>query len=134
MPAWAFRIQTNLANQPSMKIIRLACFLALLLTGSFVFAQNPVSPDSAKFHEGSLTTICGKIYSVHTGKNGIVKFNFGADYPDNTFTAVIFADDAGKFKKPEEYNGKQVCVTGKVQLYKGKAEIILKDVNQVREQ
>jgi hypothetical protein len=97
-------------------------------------AQQPVSPDSAKYHEGSLITVCGKVYGTHTGKTGVVMLNFGAAYPDQTFTAVIFADDASAFKKADEYNGKKLCVTGRVKMYQGKAEVILKSPDQLREQ
>jgi hypothetical protein len=116
-----------------MKMIKLVLTLAMILPGAIAFSQT-VSPDSAKYHEGALTTVCGKVYGTHAGKDGILKLNFGADYPDNTFTAVVFADDASKFKKVEEYNGKEICVTGKIQIYKGKAEVVLKEVNQLREQ
>ncbi len=118
-----------------MKMFKFALTLVMLLTVMKAFSQTgAVSPDSAKYHEGALTTVCGKVYGTHSGKNGILKLNFGADYPDNTFTAVVFADDASKFKKAEEYNGKQVCVTGRIQLYKGKAEVVLKEASQLREQ
>jgi DNA/RNA endonuclease YhcR with UshA esterase domain len=116
-----------------MKMIKLVFTITMLLQGAIAFSQS-VSPDSAKYHEGSLTTICGKVYGTHAGQNGILKLNFGADYPDNTFTAVVFADDASKFKKAEEYKGKEICVTGKIQIYKGKAEVVLKEANQLREQ
>ncbi len=117
-----------------MKINKLALIIIMLLSAGAAFAQQPVSPDSAKYHEGSLTTVCGKVFGSHTGNTGVVMLNFGGAYPDNTFTAVIFADDASKFKKADEYNGRQICVTGKVKLYKGKAEVVLKESNQLREQ
>src|SRR5690348_8434846 len=82
-------------------------------------AQTSITPDSAKYHEGSLTTVCGKVFDTHTGRGGVTKLNFGAAYPDSPFTAVIFSDDSSKFKHPEYYNGKKLCVTGKVQLWKG---------------
>jgi len=116
-----------------MKIVKPVLILVILLCAASSFAQT-ISPDSAKYHEGSLATVCGKVYGTHTGKTGVVTLNFGAEYPDNSFTAVVFADDASNFKKPEEYNGKQVCVTGRIKMYKGKAEVILKEASQLREQ
>jgi hypothetical protein len=103
-----------------------ACYAAL--------AQTTVTPDSAKYHEGSLTTVCGKVFDTHTGRGGVMKLNFGGAYPDNTFSAVIFSDDVAKFKPAEYYSGKKFCVTGKIQLWKGSAEIILKDPDQLKEQ
>jgi DNA/RNA endonuclease YhcR with UshA esterase domain len=56
----------------------------------------------------------------------------GGSYPDNAFTAVIFADDAGKFPNLSALNGKTVDITGPVQLYKGTPEILLKDAAQLK--
>ncbi len=118
-----------------MKVIKFVFTLVLLFTGVITFAQSgTVSPDSAKYHEGALTTVCGKVFGTHTGNTGVVMLNFGGVYPDNAFTAVIFADDVSKFKKADEYNGKQLCVTGRIKLYKGKAEVVLKEANQLLEQ
>jgi DNA/RNA endonuclease YhcR with UshA esterase domain len=127
-----------------MKFIKLTITLVIILSGAAVFAQQPenktdqsissepVSPEAAKNYDGSLITVCGKVFGIHTGQSGVSMLNFGAAYPENTFTAVIFADDASKFEKAEEYKGKQLCVTGRVKLYKGKAEIVLKDRNQLK--
>ena len=60
--------------------------------------------------------------------------NFGGNYPANTFSAVIFADDVANFKKPEYYSGKTLCVTGRIKLYKGKAEVVIKSADQIRDQ
>ena len=92
------------------------------------------SPDSAKYFEGKLTTVCGKVSGTHVGKSGVMMLNFGKEFPDNSFTAVAFEGDVSKFKSANHYDGKQVCVTGKVQMYKGKPEIILNEASQLKEQ
>ena len=99
-----------------------------------VYGSQPISPDSAKYHDGSLETICGKVTGTHVGKTGVMMLNFGAPFPDNSFTAVIFTDDAPKFKNVEEYKGKTICVIGRIKTYKGKPEIVLKETSQLREQ
>ena len=93
-----------------------------------------ISPDSAKYHDGSLQTICGKVTGTHVTKSGAMMLNFGAAYPENSFTAVIFSDDAPKFKKVKDYDGKTICVIGRIKMYKGKPEMVLKETNQLREQ
>jgi DNA/RNA endonuclease YhcR with UshA esterase domain len=45
---------------------------------------------------------------------------------------VILAADAAKFPGVTSLNGKTVDVTGKVQLYKGKPEILLTDAAQIK--
>lgn len=91
-----------------------------------------VAADSAKFHIGEQTTVCGKVMGVYTGKSGVVKLNFGADYPNNTFTAVIFENDVKKFKPAAEFKGQTICVNGNIELYNGKPEIVLHDPLQVK--
>jgi hypothetical protein len=125
-----------------MKIV-LTAFI-ILIFGSPIKAQNvldnvyadqaTVGPDSAKYYEGSIITVCGKVTGTHTGEGGVMMLNFGGAYPKNTFTAVVFADDVPKFKIAEEYEGKVLCVTGRIKIYRGKAEMVLKSLNQLREQ
>jgi DNA/RNA endonuclease YhcR with UshA esterase domain len=47
---------------------------------------------------------------------------------------VIWGRVRSKFGTPERYlRGKQVCVTGQTQLYRGKAEIVVRDAKQLSE-
>src|SRR5207253_54313 len=108
--------------------------LSLILIASCCKAQT-VSPDSAKYHEGSLTTVCGKVMGAFTSGTGKVLLNFGADHPNEKFTAVILSSDAAGFKfNPEtHYKGKEVCVTGKIKMYKEKPQIVVTSANQINE-
>src|SRR5436189_51174 len=65
------------------------------LTGDF----NYVSPDSAKYHVDELTIVCGKVTGVHTTASQTTFINFGAPFPNNSFTAVIMAKDTAAFKE-----------------------------------
>lgn len=92
------------------------------------------SPDSAKYHVGSIVTVCGKVSGVHLNKEGMLFLNFGNPFPDNSFSAIAFKDIAPKFKAAEHYNGKHLCITGPIKMYKGKPEIVLMELNQVKEE
>jgi hypothetical protein len=60
--------------------------------------------------------------------------NLDKSYPNQIFTAVIFGSDRPKFSTPETtLQGKRVCVTGTIQLYRGAPEIILRDPTQISE-
>ncbi len=48
------------------------------------------------------------------------------------FSGVIFASDFAAFPSISTYNGKKVDVTGTVEMYQGKAEIILKTADQLK--
>jgi hypothetical protein len=59
--------------------------------------------------------------------------NFDKPYPNHTFTSVIFGADREKFGKPEEtYLQKDVCVSGKIEDFNGKPQIVLTDPKQIR--
>ena len=107
--------------------------LILFLLSACCRAQT-VSPDSAKYHEGNLITVCGEITSGKISESENVYLNFGAPYPDNSFTAVIFAKDSINFKeiRPKDYlRKKNICVTGIIKMYKEKPEIIIKSPDQI---
>lgn len=58
----------------------------------------------------------------------------GGKYPNNLLTIVIKGDNRKKFNyKPEvEYQGKEICVTGKLVEYKGKPQIIIDSPEQLK--
>jgi endonuclease G len=73
--------------------------------------------------------VCGKVVGTRYNKNtetGITYLNFDKPYPDSPFTVVIFGKDRINFSyEPEVYlKNKVICVRGKVQLYKGKPQIV----------
>ena len=105
----------------------------------FVFAagaQKELSIDSLSQHIGDSVTVCTKIYSgiyLERGKGTPTFLNAGAAYPNAPLTIVIWADAREKFKDPPEvfYKDKDVCITGKIILYKEKPEIVLYDEKQI---
>jgi hypothetical protein len=50
------------------------------------------------------------------------------------FTVLFWGSDRSKFKKPPEtpYSEKEICVTGMIRSYQGKAEIVVKDPGQIK--
>jgi len=53
-------------------------------------------------------------------------------YPDEPFTIVIFGNDRPKFGQPElALQGKRICATGKIELYQGKAKVVVHDPGQI---
>ena len=110
-------------------------FLPLFLFISFFCSAQSVVPDSAKYHIGSLTTVCGDVISVYRTDSGTVFLNFGQAHPHETFMAVIFKKDISKIKYDLlTLKSKRVCIIGMVKMYKGKPEIIIKQENQIRVQ
>lgn len=109
---------------------------ALLIATAVVVGQahlqQPLIRDSeAAAHVGESVTVEGTVVAVHTARSGTTFLNFGAAYPNQTFTAVIFKTAADRFPNPQHWEGKRVRVTGKVRLYRGKPEIALDEPSQI---
>ena len=88
-------------------------------------------------HVGEKVTVCGKVYTTRFLDYSAKKptfLNLGAAYPNQTFTIVIYGPSREKFSyQPEErLKNQNVCVTGRVQLYKNKPQIILNEPEQLK--
>ena len=106
--------------------------LALALTPSATLAQT-ISPSEAKDHVGQIVTVEGLVGEVHHAASGKVTFiDMGGRYPNNTFAGVLFSGDASKFPEIDSLGGKTIDITGRVQLYRGAAEIIVDDPAQLK--
>ena len=108
-------------------------FLAL----GFVLAAAPAGAQTigsaeAKAHVGQTVTVEAAVVDVHTVRSGVTFLDIGGRYPDNDFTAVIFAADAVKFPNVRALAGKTVAISGPVQLYKGRPEIVLNAADQLK--
>jgi len=115
---------------------RLIGSAAFILICSFTDAQQEIKIEDAAKHEGDSVKVCTKIFGAKyfEGSGGApTLLNAGAKYPDAPLTLVIFGTSRAAFKnKPEEfYPNKEVCVTGRIVIYKGKPEIILSNEEQV---
>jgi hypothetical protein len=123
-------------------IIVITCLLAL---SAFVSAQNTPPPriaaTDAKNHRGEIVTVCGKVVDTKTSKYGIaghgkpVTFDIDQPEPNPVFFFVTFGSEAGG---PEEvisaYQGKHVCVTGKVTVATAAPYIMAADRSQIKVQ
>ena len=106
--------------------IRIAAMVAAVtLSAEPAFAA--AIPDSqAISHVGQTATVQGTVSNVHVSGKGTVFINFGAPYPNQDFTAVIFSSSAGAFGDVMRLEGKTLAVTGPITMWKGKPEMILR--------
>jgi hypothetical protein len=85
--------------------------------------------------EGKIVTFCAPITGTYQtkGERKVTYLNFGKAYPDHSFTVVFFEKVLKTFSyDPLTLKGKQVCITGKVILYKEKPEIVLYDEKDLK--
>ena len=97
-------------------------------------AADNLSPTEAANHVGETAKVCGLIAGAKyaTQVKGQPTFvNFEKDYPNQVFTALVWGNDRRHFSPPpESLVGKQVCVSGKIESYKDRPEIIVSSPGQ----
>ena len=112
----------------------LIIFISICLT--LISFSQTVPLDSVINYQGKTITVCSKVQSTYVtkGDKKTTYLNFGNPYPNTTFTVVIFEGDLPNFKNtPSEYlKDKNVCITGKVKIYKGKPEMIVNKEEQIK--
>ena len=108
-------------------------FLCLLSSSAFVSsAQAACIPYiEAPAHVGESVCVSGKVLKVAEGKNGAWFLDFCEDYAQCPFTVVVFSRDLRNVGDVRSLSGKDIELFGKIKLYGGRAEIILKDGRQL---
>lgn len=116
-----------------MKTIK-SLSIFFLLCGTIVAQQNTTDLNLEKYLNKNVE-YCDHVHGTYVtqGKNKVILLNLGAKYPDHRLVVAIFESDWNSFKyDPSDYlNNKDICVKGKLILYKGKPEIIVKNPNQI---
>jgi hypothetical protein len=110
---------------------RAALALALSLAVAPAFAADIAVKDAAA-HVGQMATVVGLVDNVHQSRSNMIFIDMGGTYPNNAFSAVVFAKDAGKFPNLMPLKGKKVGITGKIEMYRSKPEIVLHTADQVK--
>ncbi len=121
-------------------VIALFCMTGLSF---FAFAQSAapprVAPAEAKNHVGETVTICGKVVDSKVGRYGIagrgkpVSFDIDQPEPNPVFYFVTFGEQpAGPQEAIAAYQGKNLCVTGKIAEAEGTPYIMAADRTQIK--
>ena len=130
---YAARERSVTAVQVEKAGVRLAALLNSALTAPSPALAETVAPSAASSHVGQTVTVKGIVDYVHTAaRSGVIFIDLGGRYPNNTFTAVIFYEDTGKFPHVGALRGRTVEITGRVRLYEGRPEIILRAASQLK--
>jgi hypothetical protein len=109
----------------------LLCFIMIS-----AFAQTEIKVDDAKNHIGETVKICTKIFGgKFFEKDSLTLLNAGGFYPDAPLTIVIRGKLRDEFNKPEEYyKSAEVCITGKLEMFRERPEIVIFKKDQIEEQ
>ena len=116
-----------------------AVFVLLFATLSFtVWAQKDIKLEEVKNHIGDSV----KVEAIFTGVKVFVDddnrptlslINLGGEYPNQLLTVAVYPSYKGQYKvMPEEgFKGDKAIVFGKIELYKGKPQIVVRSSNQL---
>jgi hypothetical protein len=112
---------------------RTIALLFLTLAASLLGRAQSIAAADAKNHIGEHAKVCGKVASEHTASNsrGQPTFiNLDSAYPKQVFTLLIWGEDRASIGELPK-DGSRVCVTGRVQEYRGVPEIVVKAKDQL---
>lgn len=101
-------------------------------TNSYI--EKPVaviSPLEASDYMGKPVTVKGFVADVYKSDK-VAYLNFVKKYPDNPFTGVIFASRFDEFGNIQQYENRNVEITGRVSTFRGKPQIIIDRKSQIK--
>lgn len=111
--------------------------LALGLSSLVCFSQQKIKLEEIKDHVGDSVTVQGTITGIRfleSAKNTPTFINVGGQYPNQLLTIVIWGDVRNKLQYIPTYEkdkGSVARVSGKVEIYKDKPQIVIKDPKQL---
>lgn len=120
----------------SLAYFILLIFACLVCASGSIAQQEYVNPIDAHKYIGVEKTVCGTVasatYAVRS-RGRPTFLNLDQPYPKQIFTVLIWRSDRNKFKNPPEtfFKGKRICVTGIIESYRGKPEIIVRSADQI---
>ena len=103
--------------------------LAAMLFATPAFAVT-YTPTQAAQHVGETATVAG-VVSVYAPQSGVIFIDMGGAGRTAPFSGFVNKENAAKFSNAAAWNGKSLEITGKIEQYQGKVEILLTDPSQV---
>ncbi len=81
---------------------------------------------------GATTCVSGVVNNVYVSATDTTFINFCEDFQTCPFSSVVFVDDKSNFRNISDYEGKAVSITGKIDTYRGRPQITLREPAQLR--
>jgi hypothetical protein len=120
----------------NMKTRRLLIVISFLVALGLAQDAARLTAAEAQNHVGESATVCGKVASTYyafTKGRRPTFLSIDKPYPNEIFTVLIWGSDRLKFDTPEErYKHKSICATGQITSYRGVAQIIAHDPEQIK--
>ena len=109
----------------------LGCMIVLVLFSCLARAEC-IPFIEAPQHVGESRCVKGKVVNIGESRGGSKYLNFCDDYKTCAFSVVVFASDLRDVGDVKELNGKDIEIYGKITTYRGRTEMILRDVKQLK--
>ncbi len=127
--------------RPTPRRWMLLLVAVLTLVPAMGLADEGTSPETIKSTDatryvGKQVTVCGPVagtgYFPHL-KGEPTFINFDRLYPEQSFTVVIWGKFRDQFEQAPDrlYDGLDLCVTGTIETYKGKPQIVVTQADQI---
>ncbi|HDQ25373.1 MAG TPA: peptidoglycan-binding protein [bacterium] len=115
-----------------MNTVKAAIFIIL----APALVHGAIAPERAREYTGKNVIVCGKVVSANyeeSSEGSPAFLDFTAPHPNQPFSAVVWGAFRDKFSgKPEEiYPGKEICVSGKVEVHDKKPYINVTSPGQI---
>ncbi len=114
----------------NMKLKLSLVLFSLIFISALSYSQDTVSSKDAKNFVGQEVIVTGPVASVFVSNKGTVLINFDEVHPNATFVGVI-KNAASGIDYSNIKKGVKLTISGKIEEYNGKPEIIIKDQSQI---
>jgi hypothetical protein len=112
---------------------RLMCVLAsaIWLMAAVSGSAECILFSDAHQHIGKTHCVRGTVFNIEEGTKGVTFLDFCQSFDTCPFTVVVFADDLKHVGDVRHLKGRAIEVSGTIQDYDGRAEIILRRPRQL---
>lgn len=114
-------------RNPPIRIVAVAFLLCSTLA-----AAKCIPIEEAPNKIGDTVCVAGKVLKVAHSRGGSFFLDFCEDYKKCPFTVVVFPSSLKDVGDVRQLEGKDIEIHGKLQEWRGRAEIILRDVRQLK--
>jgi len=105
---------------------------AFLLLCSIFAAGRCIPIEEAPTKIGDTACVTGKVLKVNQSRGGSFFLDFCEDYRKCPFTVVVFPSSLKDVGDVRQLEGKEIEIHGKIQEWRGRAEIVLRNIRQLR--
>lgn len=114
---------------------KISATLILLFIITISTAQTSIKLEDVSKHIGDSVTVCGKVAGMRyfeNSKNKPTVLNIGLNHPNQLLTIIIGETTRTLFTtKVEDLMDKEICITGRIILYKERPEIVIEKTEQI---